>query len=103
MKQYIFNYNLHSGIYIENIECEWYWCVQCESVSLKFPCCKNSSCNCGGCDKCHDVSVQVSNGEIKTPKKEELIKTRQYLTPEQVKEAEAYNDIFSNYEIYEEE
>lgn len=33
---------------------EIFRCDLCECFSLKYPCCGNTTCNCGGCDKCKE-------------------------------------------------
>lgn len=30
------------------------WCDHCNTATINCPDCKNSSCNGGGCEKCHD-------------------------------------------------
>ena len=40
------------------------WCETCGTYSVIFDCCQNSSCNGGGCEKCHEESVEFSKGKV---------------------------------------
>jgi hypothetical protein len=41
------------------------WCEHCECVSLYYECCGNSSCNCGGCEKCEEDDEAFSKSKYK--------------------------------------
>ena len=59
----------------------WYWCTTCKEPCITFFCCRNSSCNGGGCDKCKEESDEVDrmfeNNEV--PKKEDIPHTKEQL------------------------
>jgi len=39
---------------------DWYWCETCNCACIKCERCKNTSCNGGGCDFCHDTFEEAS-------------------------------------------
>lgn len=53
----------------------WFFCLECDSVSYKFDCCGNTVCNGSGCEKCdelHSEILRIMNaGE--SPSKDELV------------------------------
>ncbi len=55
----------------------WFYCTLCATVAYDFECCKGTSCNAGGCDKCaeiwDEVSRRVDAGEH--PPEQELVHT----------------------------
>jgi hypothetical protein len=93
MSYYSIQYEKPSGIFIEGKECKWHWCSQCKSVSLSFPCCENSSCNCGGCDKCIDISKRVGV-DIAIPNWEDLEMVKVDYTIEEYESRKKLNEIF---------
>lgn len=47
-------------------EGRWFYCELCGTVAIKMPCCGNTSCNGGGCDKCdkdwEEAREMIHNG-----------------------------------------
>lgn len=87
--KYIKHFKLPSDIFIQEKRCDFYWCPLCEEVSLNFPCCGNSSCNCGGCEHCMKIDLD----KIKFPTKEELIEVREYISDKKEEEIQLLDDI----------
>lgn len=52
----------------------WFFCELCDTVSLRLPCCGNTTCNGGGCEKCDkewdEAWEMIHNGTA--PKKEDI-------------------------------
>ena len=61
------------------------WCDLCDCYSVLFDCCKNSTCNGGGCEKCHDESAEFS--------KEYKFYPKAYLTKEECETIQKYKSI----------
>jgi hypothetical protein len=100
--KYCIGFELPSGIFIEEKECTWFWCSFCKTVSLRFPCCDNTTCNCGGCDKCIPTSEKVGQS-IKIPEKNDLKEVKYYLTEDDAKHQKLLEHIFDvSCEIYDE-
>lgn len=90
MSKYTIVYKKPSGVFVDGKEATWKWCMTCECVSLWFPCCENSTCNCGACDKCTTLIDDVHNGKIPTPKKYDLDQIKCYLDEKELKEYQQY-------------
>jgi len=58
----------------------WYWCGTCDCAAISCPHCDNSSCNGGGCDKCHQDFIYIMfMKEEDRPKKEDIPHTKEQL------------------------
>lgn len=61
-------------------EGQWYWCSVCETPAISCNHCNNSSCNAGGCEKCHDAfNVIMKMSREERPKKEDIPHTKEQL------------------------
>jgi hypothetical protein len=96
--KYIKHLELPSELFINGKQCKFFWCPLCEVVTIHFPCCKNSSCNCGGCEHCTKIDLS----KVQFPTKEQLIEVKEYISESKEAEIQLLDDIMhTTTEIFE--